>query len=62
MLVGAVLPIGCASVHGNGSDVCREFIEYINGLDYADTAVLPVGDGVSISLIDKKQIHTHEES
>ena len=29
MLVGAVLPIGCASVHGNGSDVCREFIEYI---------------------------------
>ncbi len=32
----------------------REFIEYINGLDYADTAVLPVGDGVSISLIDKQ--------
>ena len=31
----------------------REFIEYINGLDYADTAVLPVGDGVSISLIEK---------
>ena len=32
----------------------RDFIEYINGLDYADTAVLPVGDGVSISLISKK--------
>ena len=31
----------------------RDFIEYINGLDYADTAVLPVGDGVSISLITK---------
>ena len=31
----------------------REFIKYINGLDYADTAVLPVGDGVSISLIEK---------
>ncbi|MGX8773746.1 MAG: O-methyltransferase [Bacillota bacterium] len=30
----------------------RDFIEYINGLDYADTAVLPVGDGVSISLIE----------
>ena len=32
----------------------RDFIEYINGLDYADTAVLPVGDGVSISLITKR--------
>ena len=31
----------------------RDFIHYINGLDYADTALLPVGDGVSISLIDK---------
>ena len=31
----------------------RDFIQYINGLDYADTAVLPVGDGVSISLIGK---------
>ena len=31
----------------------RDFIEYINGLDYADTAVLPVGDGVSISLVTK---------
>lgn len=29
MLVGAVLPIGCASSHGKGSDVCLEFIEYI---------------------------------
>ncbi len=31
----------------------RDFIQYINGLDYADTAVLPVGDGMSISLISK---------
>ena len=31
----------------------REFIQYINSLDYAETAVLPVGDGVSISLIEK---------
>jgi predicted O-methyltransferase YrrM len=31
----------------------REFIEYINSLDYADTTVLPVGDGLSISIIDK---------
>ena len=31
----------------------RDFIEYINGLDYADTTVLPVGDGVSISIIEK---------
>ncbi len=31
----------------------REFISYINSLDYADTVVLPVGDGVSISIISK---------
>lgn len=31
----------------------REFVIYINSLDYADTCVLPVGDGVSISVIDK---------
>lgn len=29
----------------------REFINYINNLDYADTCIIPVGDGVSISLI-----------
>ena len=40
----------------------REFIEYINSLEYAETAVLPVGDGVSISLIDKKLINKHEQS
>ena len=31
----------------------REFITYINKLDYAETAVLPVGDGVSVSLLNK---------
>ena len=31
----------------------REFIKYITGLDYADTCILPVGDGVSISVIKK---------
>ena len=30
----------------------REFIKYITGLDYADTCILPVGDGVSLSVID----------
>ena len=29
MLFGAALPIGCASAHGNGSEVCLAFIEYI---------------------------------
>ena len=29
MLVGVILPIGCAASHGNGSDVCLAFIEYI---------------------------------
>lgn len=29
MLLGAAMPIGCASAHGNGSDVCLAFIEYI---------------------------------
>ena len=33
----------------------REFIAYINGLDYADTIVLPVGDGVSMSMIHKDE-------
>lgn len=31
----------------------REFIKYITGLEYADTCILPVGDGVSISVIRK---------
>jgi len=31
----------------------REFIAYINRLDYAETVVLPVGDGVSISMIHR---------
>ena len=48
--------------HRTSINRMREFIEYINGLDYAETAVLPVGDGVSISLIDKKLIQKHEES
>ena len=33
----------------------REFIKYITGLDYADTCILPVGDGISISVINKRQ-------
>lgn len=32
----------------------REFISYITHLEYADTCVIPVGDGVSISVIDKR--------
>lgn len=32
----------------------REFISYIMHLEYADTCVLPVGDGVSLSIIDKE--------
>ncbi len=31
----------------------REFISYITDLPYADTCILPVGDGISISVIDK---------
>ena len=33
----------------------REFIQYITDLPYADTCILPVGDGVSISVIDKEK-------
>ena len=29
MLFGAALPIGCSASHGNGSEVCLQFIEYI---------------------------------
>ncbi|MGN0704097.1 MAG: O-methyltransferase [Lentihominibacter sp.] len=32
----------------------REFIKYITNLNYAETCVLPVGDGVSLSVIDKE--------
>ena len=34
----------------------REFIKYINDLEYANTCVLPVGDGVSISVIDREKL------
>ncbi len=32
----------------------RAFLTYINGLEYADTCVLPVGDGMSVSVIDRE--------
>ncbi|MEE0771867.1 MAG: O-methyltransferase [Anaerovoracaceae bacterium] len=32
----------------------REFVKYITELDYADTCILPVGDGISLSVINKK--------
>lgn len=35
----------------------REFIKYITGLDYANTCILPVGDGISLSVIDKQKIN-----
>jgi Predicted O-methyltransferase len=31
----------------------REFIEYIMKLDYADTAVLPIGDGIAVSVLKR---------
>lgn len=33
----------------------REFLSYINGLTYAETTVLPVGDGVSVSVINRNE-------
>ena len=45
MLLGVVLTLGCTVAHGNGSDVCREFIEYIAcgsyGASHADIGVRP---------------------
>lgn len=32
----------------------REFLDYINNSDYAETSILPIGDGVSVSVINKK--------
>ena len=40
----------------------REFIRYITRLEYADTCVLPVGDGVSVSVIDKDKYRENEEN
>lgn len=34
MLLGIVLPLGCTAAHGNGSDVCLEFIEDIANGSY----------------------------
>jgi len=31
----------------------REYLQYINNLDYAETAVLSVGDGVAVSIIKR---------
>lgn len=33
----------------------RKYINYITKLDYADTAVLPVGDGVAVSVLKDRQ-------
>ena len=36
LIIGAsVLPIGCSSSHGNGSEVCRRFIQYISEGSYS---------------------------
>ena len=34
----------------------REFLEYIGSIPYGETYVLPVGDGISLSIIDKEKI------
>ena len=34
----------------------REFLDYINNLDYADTCILPIGDGISMSKLKKEKI------
>lgn len=31
----------------------RDFLNYISGLQHVDTAILPVGDGISISIVNK---------
>lgn len=33
----------------------RDFVEYITDLENVDTAILPVGDGVSVSIVDLKR-------
>ena len=33
----------------------RDFLDYINGLDYAETTNLSVGDGITISLLNKRE-------
>lgn len=34
----------------------RDFAEYIKEQSYADTCILPVGDGMSVSIIDKEKV------
>ena len=33
----------------------RGFLTYLNALDYAETCILPVGDGMSVSVIDREE-------
>jgi len=33
----------------------RDFLDYINNLDYADTSTLSVGDGITISILNKRK-------
>ena len=33
----------------------REFLDYITGLEYAKTAVLASGDGISVSIIERNR-------
>ena len=33
----------------------REFLDYINNLDYADTCILPIGDGIAMSKLKKEK-------
>ncbi|MDD3168525.1 MAG: O-methyltransferase [Eubacteriales bacterium] len=39
----------------------RKYINYITKLDYADTAVLPVGDGVAVSVLKDRQDTVKEQ-
>ncbi len=43
-------------IHGKHKTNIRkmqEYVQYINELDYCHTSVIPVGDGLAISVIDK---------
>ncbi len=42
--------------HRTNIKYMRQFLEYINELDYAETSMLAVGDGVTLSVIDKRRI------
>ena len=50
----AIAPEEAAHKHRTSIRNMRDFLQFLKELPYADTCILTVGDGVSISRIDRE--------